>query len=235
MPGRWRGRGGFNVRRNCRIRRQFRFFFLGRIPTLARARQEASIPGAAGTKPAKVGSLNFSSKTGQHILHIRSSTVWPKQTRSIAPARSTFERLRIPGGTKFRRRAPDTLCSLCGVSQMVFHRETPTCPAFDPVLQRIQSRKRCVQASGCKIEFGSRCISSKLEQRKKRKQARRADFGPENGFGALQTPGAGFGGKRANLEAQAAQKTQDTKNFESSPFLLTLPGFLADVARTEYI
>ena len=49
MPGRWRGRGGFYVRRNCRIRRQFRFFFL-RIPTLARARQgsdagEASTPG----------------------------------------------------------------------------------------------------------------------------------------------------------------------------------------------
>ena len=61
MPGRWRGRGGFNVRRNCWIRRQFRFFFLGRIPTLARARLEASMPGrwrareampgAAGTKP----------------------------------------------------------------------------------------------------------------------------------------------------------------------------------------
>ena len=36
--------------------------------------------------------------------------------------------------------------------------------------------------------------------------------GLKTDFGALQTPEQVFGGKRANLEAQAAQKTQDTKN-----------------------
>ena len=40
-----------------------------------------------------------------------------------------------------------------------------------------------------------------------------AGFSRQNtDFGAWRTPGAGFGGKRANLEARAAQKTQDTKN-----------------------
>ena len=38
MSAGWRGSAG-QVRRNCRIRQQFRIFFLGRIPTLARARQ----------------------------------------------------------------------------------------------------------------------------------------------------------------------------------------------------
>ena len=120
------------------------------------------------------GSAAFARATSPRWRRSReSSTRWRSSSsarRLLSGCRSCWRPRAQPSQPWSRLRRRPTL-SLEGVSQMVYilpeRLLTLVRPAFDLVLQRIRSLKRCVQACGCKIEtpryacnLAPGCISS---------------------------------------------------------------------------
>ena len=174
MPGRWRGRGGFNaggalqpLAKKSVLQSsphgRTGIFFLGRIPTLARAWQAGGFYAGQVARPGfyagswgigkkkrnpdlGAGEWRFRGLAWTHIAHIAHI--------ARSPGTVGVQRLGVHAAPCRSKSG----CPRCPQWEVELVR-----PAFDLALRRIQSLKRCVQACGCKIvtpryapQFGSR-------------------------------------------------------------------------------